>query len=438
VKWTMFMMKVESNKEVLLYNTYNRAVVILDKLEYNNINDLIHGKKVKEVQSNKSEVKSQIEKLREMKFIMEDETNEKEEYLKELKEFYENDDFLALLVLPTTACNFDCTYCYQKGIPLHVVNRNIIASIMSRIEELLEDNKEIKMTKIDFFGGEPLLNWNFIEDFTKEFSSLMRKRTIDYFLKLTTNGYLLDLNKINFLLKYNLQQIQITMDGLPEVHDKRRMLKGTHKGTFDRIFNNLKGLLDLKDARDLLILLRINFDYQNVDHIPDFLDFIKRELGVDNIEISFGQVTSPINFNYEYMIPFDEVPEHYIKLYKVRLGFTLSDTFTFGSLCFAKRKFSYVVAPNGDIYKCVSSVGVDRMKEGNIYKNPLYKIRDYLFVDLYDECFKEKCPFIPICHTGCRFVSFIRYGDIKKRDCHREEMKRINSEILKIQYLDGY
>lgn len=137
----------------------------------------------------------------------------------------------------------------------------------------------------------------------------------------------------------------------------------------------------------------------------------------------------------KYGIIEEEFKKYYIKLYKelIKRGFEVSDVFSFDGMCTAKLKHGFLMQPDGKIVKCVSGVGRKEFIIGDYLKN---KITDenYLFLDIYKECLAKKCPFLPLCHTGCRFDAFIKNGDKKKICCKRDLLEEINSETLKIYY----
>ena len=111
----------------------------------------------------------------------------------------------------------------------------------------------------------------------------------------------------------------------------------------------------------------------------------------------------------------------------------MNDIFSFDGFCTSKLKHGFVIEPNGNIVKCISGVGRKDFLVGNIYDNNL-EIPNYLYTDLYVECLKKECPFLPLCHTGCRFESYIKTGDKHKSICKREILEKINKELLTINY----
>ena len=120
----------------------------------------------------------------------------------------------------------------------------------------------------------------------------------------------------------------------------------------------------------------------------------------------------------------------------INKGFEVSDVFSFDGMCTAKLKHGFLMQPDGKIVKCVSGVGREEFVIGNYLKNNITE-ENYLFLDIYKNCLEKNCPFLPLCHTGCRFDAFIKNGDKKKNSCKRELLEEINSEILKIYYKEN-
>lgn len=123
---------------------------------------------------------------------------------------------------------------------------------------------------------------------------------------------------------------------------------------------------------------------------------------------------------------------HYLSFYKkvLELGFTTEKYFEAGSLCMAKKNNSIIFSPDEKAYKCLSLVGVTDGIVGNL-NSSLEIMKNHFNINLYEDCFKSKCEFIPMCHTGCRYKSFINNGIIDSRDCNYNELKKINTQILK-------
>jgi len=94
-----------------------------------------------------------------------------------------------------------------------------------------------------------------------------------------------------------------------------------------------------------------------------------------------------------------------------------------------------VISADGNIFKCLSGVGRQDFVVSNIYKRE--ELPNYMFLDMYKECFAKKCPYIPLCNTGCRFNGYLKTNNIHSNDCKKEVLDTINPELLAIKYLRG-
>lgn len=170
---------------------------------------------------------------------------------------------LRLIILPTRECNLRCVYCYENKRAEYMHDetvRNLIEAIKIYIVE-----KHIKSLVIEWFGGEPLLSYELIIKISAELMSFCNDNYIDYSVLMTTNGYLLDKQRAEELLKYNLFSYQITIDGDRKFHDRLRVKKDGG-ATWDVIYNNLLKLKDIKSDR-LDITIRINYHIEMLETI---------------------------------------------------------------------------------------------------------------------------------------------------------------------------
>ncbi|MBP6976560.1 SPASM domain-containing protein, partial [Candidatus Dojkabacteria bacterium] len=243
----------------------------------------------------------------------------------------------------------------------------------------------------------------------------------------------------DLLSKYNWQRFQVTLDGPPESHNKRRILKNGGE-TFDKIIENIKYILDNNKIEK--ISLRINYDKGNVDKIPEFLEYVAKNFDKDRIILSLGFISKTVDdtdankYVSKYGIKKGEISKYYLPLYEkaVELGFQMSDLFMLTGMCTSKLDNALVISSNGDIFKCLSGVGRNDFIEGNVDSNQ-YDLPNYLYPELYKECMEKECPYLPLCHTGCRFESYLKDGEKKEVDCNKEVLDSVNMELLKYLYL---
>ncbi len=425
MKWSKFIFKTENEKEVILYNTLNGAVIKLDKDLYSKM-------------LNNDKENHYIKKLIENEMLIDINFDENEAFISSFFQEWNNCGFLDLHIVLTTGCNFRCPYCYQEGIRPEIMSKEKADEILKFLRQYIKINN-IKECAFEITGGEPTTNWSLAEYLTTKLANIFKENSVMYKLHIVTNGYNLTSEKVDFLVEYNWERVQITLDGLPEVSNKRRVLIN-RKPSFDRIINNMDYIIN--NNKISKVNLRINYDKSNIQDIPEFLLYIKKRYDISKIKISLGLITKTVKtsnankFIELYGITDEDFVESYLFLYKYayNLGFEMTDIFSFSGMCTAKLKHGFLIEPNGSIVKCVSGVGRNEFKIGDI-KERKEDVKDFT-IDYYSECLQKECPYVSICHAGCEFDSFITYGNKKKVVCKKSLMDKINSEIIKINYME--
>ena len=180
--------------------------------------------------------------------------------VKSSQAFYSNDS-ISLVLIPCTGCNFACPYCFENHKPENYMSDMVIDKLCI----FIKDHKDAKSLDLTWYGGEPLLGFNVIQKifakFETELNIPINKHSI------VTNGYLLSDEVIAFFKKNKLDNIQITLDGLEENHNKTRRLKNTGEPTYKRIIDNIGKIIEAWPNTDIKI--RVNVEALYCD------DFIK-------------------------------------------------------------------------------------------------------------------------------------------------------------------
>lgn len=303
-----------------------------------------------------------------------------------------------LTLAPTTACNFICPYCYEEGADK---NKTMNEQTEDEIIKLVSSYSGLERLNVDWYGGEPLLAFDTVQSLTKK---LLALPVNEYKATLVTNGYLLDRDKILKLKELKISQIQITLDGLEETHNARRPHR-TNKDSFSRIVKNIDDLNKLYPEAELHI--RVNIDKDNAE------DFFKLHAYFKD------KFSNPRSFVYPaYITDFNPCKQTFCFMNrKEQADFALKnlDKFPFGRFyypitklgeCIARFMNSYIIGPEGELYKCWCDVGekdkiVGNLREG-ITNTELYTRYMTGSDPLYDaKC--TKCSYFPICNGGCAF-----------------------------------
>jgi len=167
---------------------------------------------------------------------------------------------MSLTICPTVNCNFRCTYCYQ-----HHVGRLMSADVQDRLIAFLNRQQPVVSSLfVTWFGGEPLLGFDVIQQLTPRLRALVPDAA--YSAHIITNGSLLTRDISTRLVDLGVESAQVTLDGPRTRHNERRPLAGG-QSTFDRILEHLREA----DPR-LRFSVRVNTDRRNADEVTDLFD----------------------------------------------------------------------------------------------------------------------------------------------------------------------
>ena len=346
-----------------------------------------------------------IADLRKGMFVLKDDVDEHEILRYKLLNSRFNSDYLALTIAPTNDCQFKCVYCYEKDV---ITSEYMTDEVQGKLVELLERRKNtIKSFQIVWYGGEPLLAFKIIENLSAHFIRICEDNGIIYSSSMITNGYLLNEELLSKLSEIKVTSLQITIDGMPEVHDKMRPHKDGH-GTFETIINNLKNGYDLLPQ----VSLRINIDKDNITAGQDIYTFLKDNNMLTKIRPYYGQITNDAgnknasqclnmcnfseiayDFSRQVVGEYNSFPVHYPMLKS--------------NFCGADMQYSFVIDAGGWLYKCWCDIGVANRRVGSLIDegivantNLLYK---YMLFDPTTEVPCKECDILPICMGGCPY-----------------------------------
>ena len=279
-------------------------------------------------------------------------------------------------------CNLRCRYCFAGTGDFGTGRRSMLDVETGRkaIDFLIEASGGRRNLDIDFFGGEPLMNWPVVTALVDycEVRAGETKKVIR--LTLTTNAVLLDQEKIDYINQH-FKNCVLSIDGRPEVHNRMRPDAGG-KGSYDRVANHIKTFVAARG--NLEYYLRGTFTHENLDFSADVL-----HLGGLASQVSIEPVVSPDGSGYE--IRAGDVPVLEAEYEKLAMTLNQLDVdgkgFNFfhfmidmgGGPCSLKRLkgcgvgVEYcAVTPEGDIYPCHQFVGEKKFRLGNVHDQPVH------------------------------------------------------------------
>ena len=322
-------------------------------------------------------------------------------------------------------CNLACRYCFAKEGEYNQSKRELMSYEVGRraLDFLVENSGSRHNLEVDFFGGEPLMNFDVIKDLVKYGRSIEEEKNKKFRFTLTTNGVLLNDEILDFANK-EMSNLVLSIDGRREVHDKMRPFRGG-QGSYDKIVDKFKHAADSRDQMNYYVrgtFTRNNLDFsEDVKHLAD--------LGFE--QISVEPVVAENTEEYairEEDIPFilDQYDKLAVDLLERRKKGKPVNFFHFmidltGGPCVAKRLSGcgsgteYLsVTPTGELYPCHQFVGKDEFKLGDVYTGITNTEvqNEFKLCNVYA---KEKCRdcFAKFyCSGGCAANSFNFSGDI--------------------------
>jgi uncharacterized protein len=308
---------------------------------------------------------------------------------------------LGLIIAPTIACNFECSYCFESGKKATSMDEETVNELISFIKL----HKEAQDLDIVWYGGEPLLAFKTIQKILNKIRSEVEIPLKSH--SIITNGYYFNSKVVDFFKEYPLNIIQITLDGSKDRHNSIRKQKKNGQGTYEKIIQNIDFIMG--ELPETQIHLRVNIDKNN---IQDFFD-AKTVLGYrwkeKNIIIYPGILRidneTQTNLSCDALSRWDTA-EFMFKLSKDRLlDFPIYPTLNYTKNCCATKASSYIIGPEGEIYKCWNDVSNKKKIIGYInQKNLTNSSLLYKYIVDSKWYYSNKCKksfFLPICNGNC-------------------------------------
>lgn len=264
-------------------------------------------------------------------------------------------DVLELILLASEDCNFRCVYCYEK------FERGTMApETREGIKRLVEKRApQLSRVSLSWFGGEPLYGWEAIADLEPALNGFAKHYGFALGQNMTTNGYLLTEEHATRLLEWGCRKYQITVDGLAEEHDCKRVGRDGSP-TYHVILDNLRSLAQRKT--DFKVDLRVNFDRANFHRLGQFIETISEDFGGDErFEMHFRPVGRWGGENDDALDICgvserkDMLRDLQKKAAQAGLGHEggITQLASFGSsVCYAARPYNLIVGATGKLMKC--------------------------------------------------------------------------------------
>jgi uncharacterized protein len=418
--WSEYNMDfITSSGNLLVYNFLYNNLAEVEKekiIDVQNIKDNLKNHKTNSNVNNKI-----LKFLVENSFVVDYEEEEAYKKMLQIRKKMQISDptIRSYTIAPTLACNFNCSYCYEKERP----SINMSDETENQIVKLINSDNRINNLLVTWYGGEPLMAFERIKSLTKK---ILLKKRFNYSAKMITNGFLFNNEIIKSLIKLKISDIQITVDGDKENHDKKRpLLNGG--GTYERIIKNIKTIYSIYSNNEIKITIRVNIDNKNKDKYYDTFKELSRLF--PEAVIYPGIIDATIN---DYCLKSDDclstqesITKFIIEEYKKHRGFFAIGAypdFLLDKACIAESYYNYLIDPQGNLYKCWNDIGINDRIIGNINskgKSNYIQLSKYLFdADPFNDEVCKQCKHLFLCGGGCVSRRIKDLNNKKKNSCH--------------------
>ena len=321
-------------------------------------------------------------------------------------------------------CNLNCSYCFASQGKYHGERAVMSYEVGKRaLDFLMENSGTRRNLEVDFFGGEPLMNFQVVKDLVAYARSVEQERGKNFRFTLTTNGVLVDDEVIDWANR-ECSNVVLSLDGRKEIHDRFRV-DYAGKGSWEKIVPKFQRFVEKRGGRDYY--MRGTFTHANPDFLKDIqtmLDLGFNELSMEPVVCAKGDPSALTEEDLAIVMDqYEKLAQ--LMLQKDREG----KPFTFyhymidlsGGPCIYKRISGcgsgteyMAVTPWGDLYPCHQFVGEERFRLGNIWDGVTNKEVQGEFaacnVYAHPEC--RDCWARLYCSGGCAANAYHATGSV--------------------------
>lgn len=284
----------------------------------------------------------------------------------------------ALCLHVAHTCNLNCAYCFASQGKFHGERALMPFEVGKRaLDFLIENSGGRHNLEVDFFGGEPLMNWDVVKRLVAYARTIEKEKGKNFRFTLTTNGMSIDSDVIDFANR-EMSNVVLSLDGRREVHDRYRVdYQG--QGSYDRIVPKFQELVRARGGKDYY--MRGTFTHQN----PDFLKDIDAMLDLGFDQLSMEPVVcapgDPAALTEEdkaiVMEQYERLAQKMLKRRKEGRPFTFYHYMVDleSGPCIYKRISGcgsgteyMAVTPWGDLYPCHQFVGEEKFRLGSVFE----------------------------------------------------------------------
>lgn len=356
--------------------------------------------------------------LAELGFLVKDDMEDREQILSFIDEINALNTFTFFKIVMNLNCNLACRYCFEgtrKGS--HYLSDKDSDLVVSFIKEQSVAHTEIRVT---FYGGEPLLSLDCIAMISAALQTHASENGKTYGASLVTNGTLLTPRVMERLIPLGVKSASITIDGPQNVHDSSRPFRNG-EGSYEKILRNLKDVSGMVEVQ-----IGGNYTRNNYRRFPELLDdlisegltpelipsvqfypVIQEAAGV--VEHGFCEGCASLNEPWIY----DAEP----LLREELLGRGYRPLKITPIVCMMDLKGRTVINYDGSLYKCAGLIGREEFKIGDLRSGIRHMVSQGEGGWKNEQCLD--CAYLPLCFGGCRYMKFVRDGNMDGVDCRK-------------------
>ncbi len=341
-------------------------------------------------------------------------------------------------------CNLRCKYCFASTGDFGTGRKMMTFETGRRaIDFLIEKSEDRENLELDFFGGEPLMNFDTVKQIVEYARSREKECGKRFRFTITTNGLLLDDDKIDFINK-EMSNVVLSIDGRKETNDNVR-IRVDGSGCYDSILPKFKKLVEQRGDKEYYV--RGTFTKYNIDFCEDVFSLYNEGFDQISVEPVVCGSENPYALTEKEL---SEIFKEYERLAeRILENEEKGEKFNFFHFmldldqgpCAIKRLRGcgcgneYVaVTPDGDIFPCHQFVGIDEFKMGNLYDGTFNQDMksDFAAAHVYTKPECRECWAKFYCSGGCNANNYMYAGDV--HNAHRFscqiEKKRLECAIM--------
>ena len=275
-------------------------------------------------------------------------------------------------------CNLNCEYCFASQGKYHGERSMMSFEVGKRaFDWLIENSGSRRNLEVDFFGGEPLMNFDVVKQLVEYARSIEKEKGKNFRFTLTTNGVLVDDDVIDFCNR-EMSNVVLSLDGRKEIHDRYRV-DYAGNGSWDKIVPKFQKFVEKRGGKNYY--MRGTFTHANPDFLKDIqtmLDLGFDELSMEPVVCAAGDPSELTEADFPIVCQqYEDLAMLMLKKDKEGKPFTFYHYMIdlTGGPCIYKRISGcgsgteyMAVTPWGDLYPCHQFVGDERFKLGDIWK----------------------------------------------------------------------